>query len=153
MRNTPLLLGLIALTACATHRDPIGHSCEIAYVDETDTGLKVFFQRGFDVTTTTDGRGGLNVTRAANGSSSNYAIEDGRLRAAHKFQLFSSRYLLLDVGDSAATFDGFGGCTYTAESDKYGHYLEVVYALGDTEPGSSREEVRPRDFWSSSRAP
>jgi hypothetical protein len=147
-----LLLGLIVLTACATHRDPIGHACGIDHVDETDHGLKVFFQRGINVPTVR-GFGGLMVTRSGKGSSTNYAIEDGRLRAQHKFQLLSSRYLLLNLSDSAGTFDGFGGCTYTAKSDKYGHYLEVDDTPGDTEPGGWSEEVRPWDFWGSSRAP
>jgi hypothetical protein len=154
MRSTPrslLLLALIALTACATHRDPIGHACGIDYVDETDHGLKVFFKRGVNVTV--HDFGGLTVTRSGKGPPTNYAIEDGRLKAQHNFQIFSSRYLLLNMGDSAGTFNGFGGCTYTAKSDKFGRYLEIADSPGDTELGTSTEEVRPWDFWGSSRAP
>jgi len=95
----------------------------------------------------------LTVTRSEKGSSTNYAIENGRLRAQHKFQLLSSHYLLLNMGDSAGTFNGFGGCTYTPKSDKFGRYLEVEDFPGDTEPGTSTEEARPWDFWGSSRAP
>jgi hypothetical protein len=151
-RSLMLLLALIALTGCATHRDRIGHACGIDYVTETDHGLKVFFQRGTNVATV-NGFGGLMVTRSGKEPSANYAIEDGRLRAQHKFQLFSSRYLLLNVGDSAGTFNGFGGCTYTAKSDKFGRYLEVEDSPGDTEPGTSTEELRPWDFWGSGRDP
>jgi hypothetical protein len=157
IRSTPrwtLVLGILALTACATHRDPIGHACGIDYVDEADHGLKVFFQREFNVATTVHGFGGLTVTRSGIGSSTNYAIKDGRLEAQHKFQLFSSRHLFLNVGDRAGTSNGFGGCTYTAKSDKYGDYLEVEESLGDTEPGTwAHEEVRPWNFWKSTRAP
>jgi hypothetical protein len=86
--------------------------------------------------------GGLAVTRAADhAASTRYAINNGRLKKQH--QLLSSRYLLLNVGDGAGTFNGFGGCGYEVKLDERGPYLDVSGTAGDLDLSTFVAWYRP----------
>jgi hypothetical protein len=72
--------------------------------------------------------------------SKRYAIKNGRVEDKY---LRSSRSLLLYVGDSAGTFNGFGGCSYEVKVDEDGPYLDVNGTAGDLDLSTYIAWYRP----------
>lgn len=142
---------MLTLAGCATHPGVDTPFCGVNHIEASGHGLKVIF--GTDVNELPSNgfrAGGLTVTRSGgHGASTRYAIKNGRLK--RQYQLLSSRYLLLNVGDSAGTFNGFGGCSYEVQVDEQGSYLDVKGSLGDTETSSYiawyRPGKEPAGYW------
>jgi len=142
---------MLTLAGCATHRTVDTPFSGVNHVEASGRGLKVFFGTDVNELPSNEFRvGGVAVARAADhGASTRYAIKNGRLK--RQYQLLPSRYLLLSVGDSAGTFNGFGGCSYTVQVDEQGAYLDVKGSLGDTETSSYiawyRPGKEPGQYW------
>jgi hypothetical protein len=133
---------MLTLAGCAT-RIADTPPCGVSHVEASDRGLKVFFGTDANEIPSNGFRaGGLTVNRAGSHvPSKRYAIKNGRLKG--QFQLISSRYLVLNVGDSAGTFNGFGGCFYEVKVDKDGPYLDVNGTAGDLDLSSYVAWYRP----------
>jgi hypothetical protein len=132
---------MLTLAGCAT-RVVDTPPCGVSHVEASGRGLKVFF--GTDVNEVPSNgfrAGGLTVDRAGGHvPSKRYAIKNGRVEDKY---LRSSRSLLLYVGDSAGTFNGFGGCSYEVKVDEDGPYLDVNGTAGDLDLSTYIAWYRP----------
>ena len=118
--NAVVLLMLAGCATTAANYSP----CGVDHVEASEHGLKLYFSSG-DNEPVALGSTGLAVHRLGVDKSTIYVIKNGRLKELHKFQLLSSRYLVLNVGESAGTLHLFGGCSYDVKDDESGPYLDV----------------------------
>ncbi len=134
---------MLTLAGCA-NRDLDSPPCGVSHVETSHHGLKVFFGKDVDEVPRNQGSTGLTVTRARSpGSFTVYAITHGQLEDKHSVE---SDYLLLQVGDTAGTFHGFGGCSYVVEDDEHGLYLNISGADGDISDATYSDSIRPRSI-------